>query len=133
MRNPPLDISDRSASWRGGWRAIATLLALVALLSNLVAPGLLAAASPLSGSGSDASRPAFCGTARGDASGKAKPGLLIHHCPLCTAPVALPSPTPSFAGPGEAPAGDQWRLRKTMPVVSVRYSGVQARAPPALV
>jgi hypothetical protein len=133
MRNPPLDIGDRSASWRGGWRAIATLLALVASLSNLLVPGVLAAASHFDGSESGAPRFAFCGTARGDASGKAKPGLLIHHCPLCTAAVALPSPTPSFAGPGEAPAGDQWRLRKAMPVVSVRYSGVQARAPPALV
>jgi hypothetical protein len=75
----------------------------------------------------------LCSQWSGDIPGKAKPGLLVQHCPLCTVPAApLPRP-PSIAVPGKLADESQLQLPRTEPVAPIRHSRMQARAPPSVV
>jgi len=133
MRDLQLDNWDRTASRRRRWRATATWLAFVALLSNLVSPLALSIVVPLIEPDRDTLSVGLCSGWRGDPTGNTKPGLLVQHCPLCTVPVApLPRP-PSFAVPGEVADNGQLQLRTTVAVASIRHGGMQARAPPSVV
>jgi hypothetical protein len=106
-------------------RAIAWL-AFAGLLGNIVLPAaaFLVAVGPV-GFG-------ICSAASaGDLPGKAKPGLLIHHCALCAAPAALPHrPRPSTLSL-DAPAEEaHLQLREISLAALFRHGRVQARAPP---
>ena len=106
----------RSASW----------LAFVVLLGKVLLPAALSI-FVLNEPGRDTP---FCGHWSGDVPGKAKPGLLVQHCPLCTVPAApLPRP-PSVVVPGEVVDESRLQLPTTVSVAPIRHGGMQARAPP---
>lgn len=133
MRGRPLGNLERPASRRRRrWRAIATWVAFVALLNNLVLPSALSTVVRLIEPGRDILGVGLCSGWSGT-PGKAKPGLLVQHCPLCTVPVASLSRPPRFALPGEVTDKGQLQLRTTGSVASIRHGGMQARAPPSVV
>ena len=105
-------------------RAIAWLT-VMGLLSNFLLPGALSMAAGAGGF-------SICSAASaGGPSGKAKPGILAHHCALCAEPTALP-----FGhGPGILPSTvsverPHLRLRGILLAAADRHGRVQARAPP---
>jgi len=110
-------------------RAGVSSLAFVALLGNVLLPALLSM-FVLNEPGRDT---LICGQSSGDAPGKAKPGLLMLHCPLCTVPAAALPPSPSMLVPGEAAEALRQRLPTTVSVVPIRHGRMQARAPPSAV
>ena len=121
-------ISHRRFGARFAW------LALFALLSNAGLPAVLVAAVEGLNPAYDSLRLGLCrASPNGDSPGKAKPGLPVHHCALCTAAPDGLSPEGSAAvarQPMVALAalvvrrttalGDRWRNYRTQP-----------RAPPA--
>ena len=116
----------------GRRRAGATWLAFLALLGNVLLPAALSIIV-LKEPGRDIPGVGLCGHWSGDAPGKAKPGLLVQHCPLCTMPAApLPRP-PSIVVPGKLADESQLQLLKTVSVAPIRHSRMQARAPPSVV
>jgi hypothetical protein len=132
MTHSPLDDPDRLAPLYGRRRARATWLAFLALLGNILLPAALSIIV-LKELGRDIPSVSLCGQWPGDAPGKAKPGLLVQHCPLCTVPAApLPRP-PSIVVPGKLADESRLQLLRTVSVAPIRHSRMQARAPPSLV
>ena len=126
---PSLDKPQGLAPFDGRRRAGVTSLAFVALLGNVLLPALLSM-FVLNEPGRDTP---ICGQWSGDAPGKAKSGLLVEHCPLCTVPAAaLPRP-PSMLVPGEVAEAIRQGLPTTVSVVPIRHGRMQARAPPSAV
>ena len=115
-------------------RARFAWLALFALLSNAVLPTVLVAAVGGLNPAYDSLRLGLCrASPDGESPGKAKPGLSVHHCALCTAaPDILPPggsaavarppmvAVAAFALRRTTALGDRWRNYRTQP-----------RAPPA--
>ncbi|HEY1433592.1 MAG TPA: hypothetical protein VGF39_18470 [Stellaceae bacterium] len=133
MRNSPLNKPDRPVPSGGGWWTAARWLAFVALLGNIMLPAATSIVFSPAGLDRDSLRARICGGWPGDMPGKAKSGLLVQHCPLCSVPAApLPRP-PGFTVPGEIAEQDQFQLRTGVSVASVRHGGMQARAPPLAV
>jgi hypothetical protein len=108
-------------------------LALFALLSNAGLPAVVVAAVGGLNPAYDSLRLGLCGASSGgDSPGKAKPGLSVHHCALCTAADILsPGGSAAVARPPMVAVaaialrrttalGDRWRNYRTQP-----------RAPPA--
>jgi hypothetical protein len=132
MTHSPLDDPDRLAPLYGRRRARATWLAFLALLGNILLPAALSIIV-LKEPGRDIPGVGLCGHWPGDAPGKAKPGLLVQHCPLCTVPAApLPRP-PSIVVPGKLADESRLQLLRTVSVAPIRHSRMQARAPPSVV
>jgi hypothetical protein len=132
MTRSLLDNADNAAPLRGHRRAGATWLALVALLSNILLPAALSN-FVLREPGRDIPGVGLCGHWPGDAPGKAKPGLLVQHCPLCTVPAApLPRP-PSIVVPEGLADESQPQPLKTVSIAPIRHGRMQARAPPPVV
>jgi hypothetical protein len=129
MKHSPLD-----NLLHGPRRAGATWLAFAALLGNILLPAALSifVLTELRGGA------ALCAQSPGNASGgnapgKAKPGLLVQHCPLCTVPAApLPRP-PTMVVPGEVADQTQVQRLTTVSVAPIRHGRMQARAPPSIV
>jgi hypothetical protein len=128
MTHLPLGSLGRIAPLHGRRRAGATWLAFVALLGNILLPAALSI-FVLKEPGRDTS---LCGQWPGDASGKAKPGLLVQHCPLCTVPaVPLPRP-PRIMVPGQVADESHLQRLTTASVAPIRHGRAQARAPPSV-
>lgn len=126
MTDSPLDFLH------GRGRAGATWLAFVALLGNVLLPAALSIII-LKEPGRAIPGVGLCGGWPSDAPGKAKPGLLVQHCPLCTVPAApLPRP-PSIVVPGKLADESRLQLLRTVSVAPIRHSRMQARAPPSVV
>jgi hypothetical protein len=126
MTQPPFD----SAPLRR--RAGATWLAFIALLGNILLPAALSN-FVLREPGRDIPGVGLCGHWPGDAPGKAKPGLLVQHCPLCTVPAApLPRP-PSIVVPGKLADQSQLQPLTTVSIAAIRHGRMQARGPPSVV
>jgi hypothetical protein len=128
MTHPPPDKPDRIAPSHGRRRGAATWLAFVALLGNILLPAALSI-FVLKEPGRDTP---LCGPWQGDAQGKAKPGLLAQHCPLCAVPAAPLAPPPSIVVPGKIADQSQQQLLTTISVVPIRHGRMQARAPPSV-
>jgi hypothetical protein len=111
-----------------------TWLALFALLSNAALPAVLVAAVGGLNPAYDSLRLGLCrASPNGDSPGKAKPGLLVHHCALCTAAPDVLSPGGSAAvARRPMPALAALALRRTTAVGDgLRNYRTQPRAPPA--
>ena len=109
----------------------AVWVALVALLGNILLPATLSIIV-LKAPGRDIPGVGLCGQWHGDTPGKAKPGLLVQHCPLCAMPAApLPRP-PSITGSGKIADQRQPQLSTTVSVAPIRHGRMQARAPPVV-
>src|SRR2546429_9734285 len=121
-----LGSSDRVPPLHGRRRAGATWLAFVALLGNVLLPAALSIIL-LKEPGRYAPGVPLCGNWPGNAPGKAKPGLFVQHCPLCTVPVAPLPRSPGFAVPGEVAAESQPRPLTTVSVAPIRHGRMQAR------
>jgi hypothetical protein len=120
-----------NAPFHGRRPAGAIWLAFVALLGNVLLP---AALSIIVLKEVGRSVPGgICGQWPGDVPGKAKPGLLVQHCPLCTVPVAPLPRSPDFAIPREVASESQPRPLRNISVASIRHGRIQARAPPSAV
>ena len=133
VMNPPLHKLQRSARSEAAGRTVTVWLALLALLGNIMLPAAVSIAFSLTEPGSYLFRTGLCGGSPGDVPGKAKPVLLVQHCPLCTVPgAALPRP-PAVTVPAEAAEQHQFQLRAAPTIASVRHGRMQARAPPAVV
>ena len=128
MTHPPLDMPGRITRSHGRRRGAATWLAFVALLGNILLPAALSI-FVLKEPGPDIP---LCGPWQGDAQGKAKPGLLAQHCPLCAVPVAPLEPAPSIVVPGKIADQSQLQLLTTISVAPIRHGRMQARAPPSV-
>jgi hypothetical protein len=128
MTHSPLDNPDRIAPLHGCRRAGATWLALVALLGNILLPAALSILV-LNEPGRDIH---LCRQWPGDAPGKARPGLLVQHCPFCTVPAAPLARLPSILVPGEVAKEIQLRLPTTVSIAPIRHGRMQARAPPSV-
>jgi|SRR5271167_2692631 len=113
-------------------RAGATWLAFVALLGNILLPAALSI-FVLEEPGRDIPGAGLCGHWPGDAPGKAKPGLLVQHCPLCTVPAAPLPMLPSIVVPGEVADESRLQFLTTISVAPIRHGRMQARAPPSVV
>jgi Protein of unknown function (DUF2946) len=100
-------------------------LAVVGLLSNFLLPAAMSVAAGRVGF-------SICSTrSAGDPSGKAKPGLLVHHCALCSVPAALPlRPPPAHYVPAEIAAANPPQPGVITLSALPRHGHVQARAPP---
>ena len=132
MTHSPLDNSHRIAPLHGRRRAGAIWLAFVALLGNVLLPATLSI-FVLKEPARDILGMGLCGHWPGDAPGKAKPGLLLQHCPLCTAPAApLPRP-PSIVVPDKIADESQLHLPTNVSVAPIRHGRMQPRAPPSAV
>src|SRR3984893_11696300 len=110
-----------------------TWLALIALLSNAALPAVLVAAVGRSSPAYDSLRLGLCrASPDGDSPGKAKPGLLVHHCALCTAAPDILSPGGSAAATILIIAADEPFARsRTMALGDgLRNYRTQPRAPP---
>jgi hypothetical protein len=109
-------------------RAAACWLAFATLLLNFLLPTALSIGTELD------PRPglvvsSLCGS--GDAPSKAKPGLILHHCVLCTVPAALPPVRQgSPGGEGEITASAYPSFQPALAPIPFRHSPLQARAPP---
>jgi hypothetical protein len=133
MTHPPLDNPNRIAPLHGRAGAAATWLAFVALLGNVLLPVALSIIV-LKEPGGGIPGVGICGHWPADAPGKTKPGLVVHHCPLCTVPLAPLPRSPRFAVPGEVAAGSRpQQPLTTVSVAPVRRGRMQARAPPSVV
>jgi hypothetical protein len=133
MTHPPLDNPNRIAPLHRRARAAATWLAFVALLGNVLLPVALSIIV-LKEPGRDLPRVVICGQWPGDAPGKAKSGLAVQHCPLCTVPLAPLPRTPGFAAPSEAADRSRSPQPPTIVLVApIRRGRMQARAPPSVV
>jgi hypothetical protein len=129
--NPPLDKLRHFASSGASGRPAAIWLALLALLGNVMLPAAVSIGFSLAEPGRDLLEARLCAASPGGVSGKAKPGLLAPHCPLCTIAAApLPRP-PDFAIPAQLAEQRQFRLRAAVSIALVRHGGMQARAPPS--
>jgi hypothetical protein len=127
-----LDDPDRAAPLRGNRRAGAIWLALVALLGNILLPAVVSI-FVLREPGRNIPGVGLCSHWPGDAPGKAKPGLLVQHCPLCTVPAApLPRP-PSIVVPEKLADESQLQPLRTVSIAPIRHGRMQARAPPPVV
>jgi hypothetical protein len=107
------------------------LIAFVALLANVLLPTTVSMGSGLL----DPNRAAFastrCTTSGGGLPGKAKLGLLVHHCALCGPPAALP-PRQQAGDAHEREIADEAYpgVRPVLAPTPFRHGQVQARAPP---
>jgi hypothetical protein len=128
MTHPPLDNPDRIALFDRRARAAATWLAFVALLGNVLLPAALSIFVP-NEPGRDA---LLCGQWHRDTRGKAKPGLLVHHCPLCAVPAVPLARPPSIVVPGKIADQSPLQLLATVSVAPIRHGRMQARAPPSV-
>jgi hypothetical protein len=127
MTDPPLN-----NFLHGCRRAGVTWLAFVALLGNVLLPTALSI-FVLKEPGSDFSGVVLCGHWPSDAPGKAKPGLLVQHCPLCAVPTApLPRP-PSIAVADKLADESPPQFLTTAVVAPIQHGRMQARAPPSVV
>jgi hypothetical protein len=103
-----------------------------ALLSNVLLPTIFSVAIGLLDPNRGTVGSSLCSAAPGrELPGKAQPGLLVHHCALCTVPAALPPRRP----PGiayEVQIVDEGypRLLSLSPPTPFRHGPLQARAPP---
>ena len=130
--NPPLDKLQRSAKSEAAGRTVTVWLALLALLGNVMLPAAVSIALSLTEPGSYLFRTGLCGGSPGDVPGKAKPVLLVQHCPLCAVPAAaLPRP-PALSVPAEVAEQQQFQPRAIVSAASARHGGMQARAPPSV-
>ena len=129
MIQPPLDNPDRIAPLRGRARAAATWLAFVALLGNVLLPAALSI-FVLNEPGRDT---LLCGQSHHNPQGKAKPGLLVQHCPLCAVPAAPLAGPPSIVVPGKIVDQSQLQPLATISVAPIRHGRMQARAPPPVI
>jgi hypothetical protein len=113
-----------------------TWLALFALLSNSALPAVLVVAVGGLNPAYDSLRLGLCrASSDGDSPGKAKPGLPVHHCALCTAAPDILSPggSAAVARPPMA-ALAAFALRRTTALGNGwRNYRTQPRAPPARV
>jgi hypothetical protein len=109
-----------------------TWLAFVVLLGNVLSPTALSI-FVLKEPGRDFSGVVLCGHWPGDAPGKAKPGLLVQHCPLCAVPTAPLPPAPSIAVPRKLADENQPQFLTTAVVAPIRHGRMQARAPPSVI
>jgi hypothetical protein len=132
VMNPALDKLRRSARSERAGQTAAMWLAFLALLGNIMLPAAVSIAFSLAEPGRYLYRAGLCGGSPGDVPGKAKPVLLVQHCPLCTLPTAaLPRP-PAVTVPAEAAEQHQFQLRAAPTIASVRHGRMQARAPPSV-
>ncbi|MBV8507050.1 MAG: hypothetical protein JOZ11_14740 [Alphaproteobacteria bacterium] len=132
MTHLPLDNPDRIAPLHGHRRAGATWLAFLALLGNVLLPAALSV-FVLKEPGRDIPGVSLCGHWPGDPSGKAKHGLLVQHCPLCTVPAAPLPRSPGFAVPGQVADKSQPLPLTTVSLAPMRHTRMRARAPPSVV
>jgi hypothetical protein len=118
------------------FRARFAWLALLALLSSSALPAVVVAAVGGLSPAYDSLRLGLCrASPNGDSPGKAKPGLPVHHCALCTAAPDILSPGGSgaVARPPMA-AVAAFALRRTTALGNgARNYRTQPRAPPARV
>ena len=115
-------------------RARFTWLALFALLSNAVLPAVLAAAVGGLNPAHDSLRLGMCRASPDrESPSKAKPGLLVHHCALCTATADLLSPggSAALARPPMVAVVGLAQRRMTALGSPLRNYRTQPRAPPA--
>jgi len=83
-------------------------LAVFVLLSNAVLPTVLVIGLAGQSPGRGDLRLDLCSTSPGgDAPGKAKPGLLLHHCALCIAAFVEAIPRSTTAGSGSERGASQ--------------------------
>ena len=134
MTHSFLDTPSRHPPPRRRGRAVVAWLALAALLGNVLLPAGLSIALDLLGEGIGPVKSTLCSAAAAsDLPGKAKPGLLVHHCALCNVPTAqLQRPRAGFVLPRETVAAVHRLLRTASPTAPFRQGPVQARAPPAV-
>jgi hypothetical protein len=108
------------------WRRALAWLAVAGLLSNSLLPvaAMSIAVGPV-GFG-------ICSAASaGSPLGKAKPGLLVHHCPLCAEAAALPpGPHPGALFSHALSNAAHSQPRAISLATLFRHGRVQARAPP---
>jgi hypothetical protein len=130
--NPPLDKLQRSARSEGAGQTVAAWLAFLALLGNIMLPAAVSIAFSLTEPGRHLFTTGLCGGSPGEVPGKAKPVLLVQHCPLCTVPAAALPPPPAAMVPAEVAAQHQFQPQGIVSVASVRHGAMQARAPPPL-
>jgi hypothetical protein len=129
MTYPRLGSLDRIAPLRARWRVAATWLSFLTLIANSLLPAALSIFVGLI----EPSHDTLCGGWSGDTSGKAKPGLPVQHCPLCTVAAAPLPPAPGLSPPLEAAEGELLQRRAAHALATIRRGPVQARAPPAAV
>ena len=123
-----------NGAWHRRLRARFAWLALFALLSNAALPAVLVTAVGGLNPAYDSLRLGLCrASPDGDSPGKAKPGLLVHHCALCTAAPDVLSPQGSAAVAILIIVADEaFALRRTTALGdSLRNYRTQPRAPPA--
>ena len=109
------------------WRRVVTALACVGLLSNAMLPAAVSLAVGSAEFG-------ICSAAgAANSHDKGRPGLPVHHCALCVAPVA-PLPQPQLDKPLriELAESGHGRPRTLLLAAFPRLSWVQARAPPSM-
>jgi hypothetical protein len=107
-------------------------LAFAALLGNVLLPAALSI-FVLKEPGRDIPGVGLCGHWPGNVPGKAKPGLLVQHCPLCTVPAApLPRP-PGIVVPGKLADQSQLQVLTPLSITPIRHGRMRARAPPSIV
>ena len=125
-----------NVGWHRRFRARFAWLALFALLSNAGLPAIVVAAVGGLNPAHDSLRLGLCrASPDGDIPGKAKPGLSVHHCALCTAVPDILSPggSAAVARPPMA-ALAAFALRRTTALGNGwRNYRTQPRAPPARV
>jgi hypothetical protein len=129
--NRPFDKVRGCTPSEGGGQAAALWLAFLALLGNLVLPAAVSIVFTLAEPSRDLIRLGLCGGS-GDTPGKAKPGLLAQHCPLCTVPAAPLTQSPSLTLPTDIAEQNQSQIQAVESVAQVRRGGMQARAPPSV-
>lgn len=132
MTPPSLDNPYGVAAFPRSRRAVVCWVAFVALLTNVLLPTALSIGIMSLDPNSNTVTSGLCtATPGGGFPGKAKPGLLVHHCALCTLPVALP-PRRQAGDAYEREVADKAHpcVRAALTPTPFRHGPVQARAPP---
>jgi hypothetical protein len=109
-------------------RAAVCWAAFAALVLNVLLPVVIGL---LQVEGDTVSASLCSATPHGELPGKAPPGLLVHHCALCTVPVGLPPQRPPGIAHEIRMADASYpHSRPVVPPIASRHGQIQARAPP---
>ena len=114
-------------------QAVACWMVCAALLLNVLLPTIFSVAIGLLDPNRGTVGSSLCSVAPGrELPGKAQPGLVVHHCALCTVPAALPPrQPPGIAYEVQIVDGGYPRLVPlSAPATLFRHGPLQARAPP---